>query len=197
MSKSVTRCLSIQKGNVSVVELTATRPCDGLLPLSIGGAELAEIDAGVLTLMSPLGDRGALIAALEEGHGIAWPAPLRATGKDGARCVWFGRNQALLMGPAPDAGLAKHAAVVDQSDAWAAVTLSGAAAVDVLARLVPVDLREGAFKRGHTVRTLLYHLSASITKTGPDTFMILVFRSMAATLVHDVKAAMEAFAARG
>lgn len=74
--------------------------------------------------------------------------------------------------------------------------LKGAGAVDVLARLVPVDLREDRFKRGHTLRTQLYHMSASITKTGADTFVILVFRSMASTLVHDMKTAMEAVAAR-
>lgn len=180
-----------------MIDLKALSPCEGLLPLSIGAAELVELEGGVLTSLSPLGDVAALGAALEKAHGMAWPAPLCATGKDGARCLWFGRDAALLMGPTPDAKLAKHAAVVDQSDAWAVVRLSGPAAVDVLARLVPVDLRESSFKRGHSLRTQLYHLSASITKVGADGFMILVFRSMAATLVHDIKAAMEAVAARG
>lgn len=180
-----------------MVELTAKTPCDGLLPLSIGEAQLTEVAAGVLTSLTPLGDAAALGAALEKAHGLGWPAPLRARGKEGARCIWFGRDTALLMGPAPDPALGRHAAVVDQSDAWAVVQLKGPAAVAVLARLVPVDLRDGTFKRGHTSRTQLYHMSASITKTGADSFMILVFRSMAATLVHDMKTAMEAVAARG
>lgn len=180
-----------------MVELTAKTPCDGLLPLKIGAAELTEVEGGALTSLSPMGDVAALGAALEKAHGPGWPAPLRATGKAGARCIWFGRDAALLMGPVPDPALAEHAAVVDQSDAWAVVELKGAGAVDVLARLVPVDLREGQFKRGHSLRTQIYHMSASITKTGADTFLILVFRSMASTLVHDIKTAMEAVAARG
>ena len=40
-------------------------------------------------------------------------------------------------------------------------------------------------------------LNASITRTGAETFLILVFRSMAETLRHDLKEAMEAVAARG
>ena len=78
-----------------------------------------------------------------------------------------------------------------------AVQLRGARAVDVLARLVPVDLRAAQFKRGHTVRTDLMHMTASITATGANTFLILVFRSMAQTLVHDLKTAMEGVASRG
>ena len=40
-------------------------------------------------------------------------------------------------------------------------------------------------------------MNASITRIGEDTFMIAVFRSMAQTLVHDLRTALEAVAARG
>jgi sarcosine oxidase subunit gamma len=179
-----------------VVELTAKTPCAGLLPLTVGTVAATETELGVLTALSPLGDAAGLGEALKAAHGMAAPKPGRATGRDGARCLWFGRDTMLLAGPAPDKGLSDHAAVVDQSDGWACVTLSGAGAIDVLARLVPIDLREGSFKRGHSARTMVQHMTASITRTGPDTFLILVFRSMGGTLVHDLKAAMEAVAAR-
>ncbi len=178
-------------------ELKTVTACAGLLPLTMGKATLAETDAGHLTSLSPFGDGSEFLTALEKAHGIAMPKPNRSTGKDGARCIWFGRGEILLIGPAPDATLAKHAAVVDLSDAYACVELSGAAAVDVLARLVPVDLRASAFKRGHTLRSQLMHMSASITRTGADKFQIMVFRSMAHTLVHDLKQAMAAVASRG
>jgi sarcosine oxidase subunit gamma len=60
-----------------------------------------------------------------------------------------------------------------------------------------VDLRPQVFKRGHTLRTELKHMMASITRIGAQSFQIMVFRSMARTLVHDLKTAMEAVAARG
>ena len=181
-----------------MAELVAKSPCAGLLPLEIGAAKVSEEDLGVLTSVMPYkGQEKPLSAALQAAHGMAFPAPNRATGKAGARAVWFGRDQALLMGPAPETALAEHAALADQSDAWAAVRLEGDAAEAVLARLVPVDLRTSVFKRGHTLRSQVAHMAGSVTRVGEKAFLILVFRSMAATLVHDLKTAMEAVAARG
>lgn len=180
-----------------MADLKAKTPCDGLLPLEIGATRLEETDGGVLTSISPLGDLKKLSDALLSAHGMEFPKPNRVTSSnDNARCVWFGRDEALLMGPVPDAALGKLAAVVDQSDAWVVVALSGADAEDVLARVIAVDVRAAHFKRGHTARTQLAHMACSVTRTGVDRFVILVFRSMAATLVHDLRAAMEAVASR-
>lgn len=177
--------------------LQAQSPCADLLPVTIGPWSLREEAPGAITALLPYaGQQEALSRALGDAHGMAWPAPGRATGKAAARCVWTGRQQAMLIGPAPDAGLARHAALTDQSDAWAVVTLSGPGSKDVLARLVPVDLRAARFRRGHSARTLLGHMSASVTRTGAETFQIMVFRSMAATLVHELKSAMSGLAAR-
>ena len=180
-----------------MVELTPRSACAGLLPVTLGQAHLEEAELGVLTALSPLDGAEALSSALEAAHGMAWPKPNRATGKDGARCLWFGRDAALLVGPSPDPGLRKTAAVTDQSDGWASMILSGTAAEDVLARLVPVDLRAAHFRRGHSLRSELLHMQASITRLGADRFLILVFRSMADTAVHEIKSAMAAVAARG
>lgn len=179
-------------------ELIAKSACDGLLPVTMGSVVLSEIAPAVLTSIAPFkGQSKALSEALKAAHGMAMPAANRATGTDNARCIWFGRAHALLVGPEPDAGLARFAAVTDQSDAWTVVALEGTGAVDVLARLVPMDLRSSAFKTGHTARTDLMHMSASITRVSANAFQIMAFRSMAKTLVHDLKTAMEGVAARG
>lgn len=181
-----------------MVELIAKSPCDGLLPLTIGIITLDEEDVGTIHSISPFkGQEKALSDAMKSAHGMAYPAANRATGKIGARAVWFGHSQAMLMGPEPDDTLRGFAAVVDQSDAWAVVRLQGAGVEDVLARLVPVDVRAAQFKRGHTARTLLFHMTASVTRVGENAFQIMVFRSMAETLVHDLKRAMEGVASRG
>lgn len=181
-----------------MAELIAKSPCDRLLPITLGGMSLTEEQPGSMWVLAPFkGQEKALSKALEAAHGMAFPAANRSTGKAGSRAVWFGRDMALLMGVEPDAKLAKHAALTDQSDAWAVVRLDGAGAEDVLARLVPVDLRPQVFKRGHTARTELKHMMASVTRIGPQAFQVMVFRSMAKTLVHDLKTAMEAVTARG
>lgn len=181
-----------------MTDLTAKSPCAGLLPLNIGTVTLSEEEAGAMTSLAPFRGRSkGLSVALKAAHGMGYPAPGRATGKAGARVIWFSQGQALLMGPEPGSSLGKHAALSDQSDAWAVVRLEGKGCVDVLARLVPLDLRPTRFKRGHTARTDLAHMMASLTKTGENAFQIMVFRSMAGTLVHDLKTAMEGVAARG
>lgn len=180
-----------------MVELIAKTPCDGMLPLTVGPFRLIEEETTQITLMAPLnGQDKALSGALEKAHGTKLPAVNRSTGKAGQRLIWFGQGQYLMMGAEPAEGLSEFAALTDQSDAWAIVRLEGDGAEDVLARLVPVDLRAPVFKRGHTVRTDLMHMMASITRMGPQSFMIMVFRSMASTLVHDLKTAMESVAAR-
>lgn len=181
-----------------MADLIAKSPCDGLLPLTIGGMSLVEETPEAMTSVAPYaGKAEALGEALKAAHGMGYPAPGRSTGKAGSRAIWFGRDMALLMGPAADASLAEHAALTDQSDGWAVVRLEGEQAAEVLARLTPLDLRSSQFKRGHTARTEVAHMMGSVTKTGDNAFMVLVFRSMAKTLVHDLKTAMEAVAARG
>ena len=180
-----------------MVELTAMTPLDGMAPVAIGKVTLSEVDLGRLTTVAPYKGRDDKLGeALKAAHGMAWPGPNRATGKQGARAIWFGQRMALLAGPEADATLAEHAALTDQSDAWVAVTLEGEQAAEVLARVTPIDLRPQVFKRGHTARTELQHMMASITKTADDTFLILVFRSFADTLLHDLRTAMEGVAAR-
>ena len=178
-------------------KLVAKSPCEGLLPLAVGAATLSEEEPGSIHSVSPFkGKRKIVSDALKAAHGMVYPSANRATGKGGARAVWFGPAHAMLMGPTPDAALSQNAAIVDQSDAWAVVRLQGDGVEDVLARLVPVDLSGAQFKRGHTARTLLFHMSASITRVGENVFQIMVFRSMAETLVHDLKRAMEGVASR-
>lgn len=134
---------------------------------------------------------------LKAAHGLDFPEPNRSSDAAGGRVIWFARGQVMLLGADPDPALAAHAALTDQSDAWAVVTLEGETAEDVLARLVPVDLRRAAFEIGHTLRAQVLHMNASITRIGADCFQIMVFRSMAETLVHDLRSAMEGVAARG
>lgn len=181
-----------------MADLIARTPCEGLLPLDIGEMTLSEIVPAHMTSLAPFrGEQERLSDTLKFAHDLSWPAPNRAVSRDGASIVWFGRGQAILIGPRPHASLDVHAALTDQSDAWAVVRLDGDAAEAVLARLVPVDLRRPAFGPGQTVRSTLMHMMASVTRLADGAFQIMVFRSMAQTLVHDLKSAMEAVAARG
>ncbi|MEO9518418.1 MAG: sarcosine oxidase subunit gamma family protein [Paracoccaceae bacterium] len=180
-----------------MVDLVATSPLKGVAPKTVGSVTLKEVDLGHLTSIAPFkGANDALSVALNDAHGMTFPKPNRATGREDASAIWIGYDMALLVGPAPDSALAQHAALTDQSDAWTCLALEGDGAEDVLARLVPVDVRSGTFKLGHTMRSLVQHMNASVTRTGQDTFLVMVFRSMAKTLQHDLETAMESIASR-
>lgn len=180
-----------------MTRLAAMTPCADLLPLEIGGVTLTEETPGALTAIAPFRGRDDdCSAALLAAHGLALPQPNRMTASVKAQAVWFGWRMALLIGPAPDPGLGRHAALTDLSDAWAIARLDGPGACDVLARLTPLDLRDAVFGQGHTARSELAHMAASITRVGPQAFRIIVFRSVARSFVHEMKTAMEAVAAR-
>ena len=180
-----------------VVELREEHVGEGLLPMTAGELRLSAAVPERMTSLAPYkGQAAALSQAMQAAHGVGWPKPGRMTGRKGARAMWFGREMALLIGPEPDPGLAAHAALADQSDAWAVLALEGPGAVEVLARLCPLDLRDHVFKRGHVARTEVAHMAGAIARMGDENWRIMVFRSMAGTLIHEVETAMRRVAAR-
>lgn len=180
-----------------MVKLLEKSPCDGLLPFEINDVKLVEITPGTITSVAPYGGQEtATSEALKALIGAKMPAPNRSTGREGARVVWTGAGQAMVVGAPVDPSLAQHAALTDQSDAWVIFRLQGQGVGDVLARLTPLDLNPGLFKKGHAARSLLGHMNAVFLKGAEDTFEIMVFRSMARTAVHEIEVAMKAVAAR-
>lgn len=177
-----------------MAKLIAKPALEADLPIIAGGVALSMPDVGTITALAPYDD-AALGKALKAAHGMTFPKPGRVSaGKGGARCVWSGRGQAFLIGPAPDATLAAHAALSAQSDGWVTFRLEGPGAADVLARLCPLDLR--GFGKGRAARSELAHMMALITGDAAG-FDIMVFRSMAQTALHDLTRAMKSVAAQG
>lgn len=176
-----------------MVKLIAKTPCAGLLPKTIGTVTLSEVTPDTITFIAPFKGQAKVVSdALKAATGLAFPAPNRMAGR-GPRIIWCGMGQALLMDvTAPD----MPAQVIDHSDAWAIVEVSGADARAVLARLTPIDLRPTSFKRGHTARTLIAHMTASVTCTGTERFEVMAMRSMAGTLVHELEQAAQNIADR-
>ena len=177
-----------------MARLVAKSPCEGLLPVTVGSVTLSEVSLDAITSVAPFAGQLATVSqALEKAARAAFPAPGRWTGGD-IRIVWTGPEQALVLGArvAPEG-----AAVTDQSDAWAVMRLEGQGAEAVLARLVPVDVRRDRFPEGQAARTMLHHMTCTLMRVGEDSFDIMVYRSMAATAVHDLEAAMRSVAALG
>ena len=155
---------------------------------------LAEADPGPITSIALYPGGAKAVAKGLKTLGLAMPSPNSFAEKKGVRIVWTGRDQAFLIGAAPPE--LEGAAVTDQTDGWTTLALSGLAAADVLARLVPLDLRLAAFPVGAAMRSGLNHMNAVILRTGDYAFEVMVFRSMARTAWHELETTMHMVSAR-
>jgi sarcosine oxidase subunit gamma len=130
------------------------------------------------------------LAPLQEALGLTLPGPNRQTHHDGIRYLWAGPECWLAVadaaGPDFDLRMAQScntlAAVTDQSDGRTILHVSGSAARDVLAKLVPIDLHPAAFPPDATALTLAGHIPVQIWHSPPDGFELACFRSYAETL---------------
>lgn len=170
-----------------MANLIERSPAADLLPVTIGQATLSEITVDAITWVAPFEDLP------EIAPGLAMPGPGETTANADTTAISTGPGQALVLG---NAVWPENAATADQSDGWTIARLEGPTARAILARLTPIDLRDAAFAEGGTARTLLGHMTASVTRIGADAYDLMVFRSMAQTLVHDVTRAMQHQAAR-
>lgn len=177
-----------------MAKLVAVSPCARLLPVTAGGVTISEIVLDQIYSFAPFAGQTAAVSALIErqlGMPLS-PVGFAATRRR-VRMQWLSQGCWIVTRKVALDGVA---AMTDQSDAWAVVHIAGAPVVDVLSRLVPIDLREAVFVPGQTARTLLGHMSVAITRVGADEFEIMGMRSMAGTLVHELTTAARQFAMR-
>ena len=179
-----------------MIKLLPKTAAAGLTPIKISNTKIIEIDALTLTSISAnKGKSEKLCEHLKKSHGMSLPHSGRASGREGARALWFGQHT-LLVGPKCDEKLNKFAILTDQSDAWVILRMSGDLIEDVLMRLSPVDVRLRTFKVGNVVRTGLLHVNVSLHRIGENTIDLYGFRSMAKTLCHELTQALSSVAAR-
>ena len=177
-----------------MVKLIARTPAQDALPVSVGALTLSEGAPKSITQVAAFpGEEKAATDALKAAIGVGLPKPNRSAGKGGARVLWFGPNEALVVGEAIEI---PNAAVTDQTDGWCCLTLEGDGVTEVLARIAPLDLRESKFKRGHVARSLLGHMTCLFHKSGTSKFELYVFRSMAQTAIHELTRAMKSVSAQ-
>jgi sarcosine oxidase subunit gamma len=80
-----------------------------------------------------------------------------------------------------------NAFVSDQSHGRIRIGLSGAHAIDILAKGTAVDLDPSVFPEGRSVVTLFGHVSLHLTRTAPHRFELIVLRSYAEHLHEELE----------
>lgn len=171
---------------------------DGVgLPVTQGSVTLAARNLGPLATVAPFrGCHDAASTALAATTGQGLPEQGRAVSVPGVSVIWFAWGQWLVAGHDPAAltnALQGSAAVTDQSDGWAVLSLAGRDAADVLARLCPLDAE--TIPVGTAARTELAHMMALVVRSDGG-WTILVMRSFARSAVHHIAEAMCSVAAQ-
>jgi len=143
-------------------------PSEALIaqPIEIGDSVLACSQPENILSIAPFKGQGmAVNDALKAVIKLALPSVGKIKSKKNARVMWAGQGQWFVVG---DVGmeiltetLDAKAAVTDQSDGWVVLTLNGADASEVLARLCSLDL--DALEKGQTARAEFAHMMSCIT----------------------------------
>ncbi len=177
-------------------ELIAKTPLAGRAPVTRGALTLSETPMQAMTSIALFPGQTKAVAKVLKPLGLTFPAPNTVSQSGEARLLWTGRDQAFLIGIEAPAFPADVAAVTDQSDGWAGLSVVGPNAHDALMRWVPVDLRPQHFAVGSAIRAPLYHMQAIILRLGTDRIEVMVFRSMVRTAWHEIDIAMTTIEAR-
>lgn len=170
-----------------------------LRPAGSGRGVVARerIGLALATVMVRKGQTAALAAAVKEQFDITLPAGPHGSGGDSLSFLGTGPGRWLVThdarAPRFVEGLAQRleglASVVDQSDAYGVLRLSGPALLETLAKGVAIDLSAPAFPAGSVAVTQIAHIGATLWKVDEaPTIHIAVARSYAGSFLHWLEA---------
>ncbi|UVK44209.1 sarcosine oxidase subunit gamma [Mesorhizobium sp. AR07] len=161
------------------------------------GVSLTEVrNFDLIQVMARRGKATELARATETRFGIPAPDAPKAVQSQDATLIWSGPDQVFVlskggrhtMGTLAPA-LSGPASLSDQSHARALISISGAKARAMLAKLSSIDLHPAAFPVGAAAATSMDHTSIALWRGGdrPDgqaVFNLLVFATFAESLWH-------------
>lgn len=181
--------------------LTAATPLDSF-SLQFEEIELAEVNGrALISLAVPNGGEAALADRVKQAYGADLPAVGKSTSSQTGNAAMLGmsRDQIFLLFDEPAGDPVAHvqellgesAYIVDQSDSWVMLAISGARARAALERICPIDLHRGNFAVGDVARTVMEHHAAIVMRTEGEAYLLLSPRSSAKSFAHAVQVSAE------
>lgn len=150
---------------------------------------------GIARLTARRRQAGALQRLVRDRFDLVLPAGPRRTGSGELAVAGIGPESWLMTREHAGyafaiglrASLGSHAAVLDLSDAYVMLRLTGARLRDTLAKLVPLDLHERSFRVGDVAQTVAEHMAVMLwrledTDRGEAAFELCAGRSLARSL---------------
>lgn len=122
---------------------------------------------GLVSIAVPKPQPGDFAQALQGQCGLALPEPGHWVGNDTLALLWCAPQQFLAVGEADATqqlmgALPTSALTIDLAGSRMVVRLSGTAARDILARMVPLDLHPRAIGPGRVASTIAAHIGVQI-----------------------------------
>lgn len=161
------------------------------------GVSLTEIrNFDLIQVMARRGNGADLAKAAKARFGVAAPDAPKAVGTADATLIWSGPDQFFVLSKGGKHGagalapaFAASASLSDQSHARALISISGAKARTMLAKLSSIDLHPDAFLVGAAAATSMDHTSVTLWRgadkpDGQAVFNVLVFATFAESLWH-------------
>jgi len=161
------------------------------------GVALTEIrNFDLVQVMARRGKAAELAKAAKGWFGVAAPGTPRAVQTADATLIWSGPDQFFVLSKGGKNGmavlapsLAGSASLSDQSHARVLISVSGAKARAMLAKLSSIDLHADAFAIGAAAATSMDHTSVTLWRgndrtDGQAVFNVLVFATFAESLWH-------------
>lgn len=181
--------------------LIAATPLDGLA-LEFDGVALSEQSGRALVSVAiPNGSDAALAERIRNAYGAEIPAAGKSSvsDTDGAHLLGMARDQIFVLFVKPEgdpvAKVEEHiggaAYLVDQSDSWVMLVISGERARAALERLCPLDLHPDSFAVGDVARTVFEHHASIVFRSDAEQYLLLSPRSSAGSFAHAVQTACE------
>ena len=147
-------------------------------------------DTSLVSIMARRGQAGALATRLREGRGIEGGTCLNV-----APSTWWAVGADATKVREALGGLAS---VVDQSDAYMIIRVTGSRVRDVLSKLVFIDLHPDAFAAGCVASTVAAHVNVTLWRV-EDTaegaaFELAFYRSFSSDFRHALERSCAEFA---
>jgi methylglutamate dehydrogenase subunit D len=157
-------------------------------------------DVALASVLARKGQGAAVVRRAREGFGVDLPhAPRRVSVKAlsflgvAPDAWWVSRpGEATELISVLAAALDNTASVIDQSDGYALLRLTGPKVRDSLVKFVTVDLHPEVFRCGDVATTGASHMSITLSRVQDEpsrapVFEVAVFRSLAASFWHTLR----------
>ena len=171
--------------------LTASSPLGGAI-VDCGPNVIEErSDHSIYSLSEPVGGARTLAEVIREEFALDPPSPTISTVSDDFRAVKVSPDKTLIIysGQPSEwdgrlvASSPEMAYVVDQTDAWCVLEMSGPDARAASCRWCSFDLSTDVFQINAAACTAIDHLPAVLIRTGGDRFLLLTPRSSAKSVL--------------